>query len=161
MTGFSAKFSAQSTVLELRNPGHLGLPCPGPWIVKLRDFYSKHHHQLLDLHRHRLLPIPALVNLYHFLHESGRQLDVFQTQGVSCHQLLVRELIQVSLQKLFQVTVREHYRVIGLAMLRYPSWVICIRLPHVSSNRVMVEPGVLVGSMVNLTPSLFSLWYSF
>src|SRR5947207_1536290 len=84
----------------------------------IREFYSKHHHQLLHLHRHRLLPIPALVNLYHFLHESGRQLDVFQTQGVSCHQLLVRELIQVSLQKLFEVTVREHYRVIGLAMLR-------------------------------------------
>jgi len=161
MTGSSAKFSDQPSVLELRNPRHFGLSRPGPRIVKLRDFYSKHHHQLLELHRHRLLPLPTLIDFQDFFHESGSQPYVFQTQGVSCHQLLVRELIQVSLQKLFQVTVREHYRVIGLAMLRYPSWVICIRLPHVSSNRVMVEPGVLVGSMVNLTPSLFSLWYSF
>ena len=54
----------------------------GRWesLASSRNFDPKHHHQLLDLQRYTILSVPAVIDIEHFLYESGSQPDVFQTQ---------------------------------------------------------------------------------
>jgi hypothetical protein len=49
-------------------------------VVSPVDFYLENQHQLLDLPRQSLLPLPGLIDLEHFLCEARSQPDIFQNQ---------------------------------------------------------------------------------